>query len=154
MLVLALTPLSDVQMDFRASSENVFGSRGRFAHCRRPRQLVPKDKCTLSQEHWTEFETRESQVDLISWLKRTYETVQETLEEWTVSDLAITYEHAYHGKRYALCRRLPIWRIMEHDIDHGRQISELLAMKGIYRLELTLLGGHLTEPPIIADDES
>jgi len=75
--------------------------------------------------------------------------VESTLAHWTVDDLSHTYRHSYQGKIYAVSRQWTIWRIMAHDIHHGGQLSELLSMQGITPLELTLLGGHLTEPPIV-----
>lgn len=81
------------------------------------------------------------------WLNETWEMVQATLARWTVHDLSDTYVQPYQGKNYAVSRQWVIWRIMAHDIHHGGQLSELLAMQGIFPVELTLLGGHLTEPP-------
>lgn len=88
---------------------------------------------------------RESE-PLVDWLERTWEMVAATLAQWTVDDLPETYRQPYQGKVYAVSRQWVIWRIMCHDIHHGGQLSELLAMQGIEPLELTLLGGHLTEP--------
>jgi uncharacterized damage-inducible protein DinB len=75
--------------------------------------------------------------------------VAATLDQLTVDDLPATYEQPYQGKVYAVSRQWVIWRIMCHDIHHGGQLSELLAMQGIEPTELTLLGGHLTEPPVL-----
>jgi len=87
--------------------------------------------------------------DLVAWLNRTYEMVEATLAQWTVDDLDVTFEQPYQGKVYAVSRQWVIWRIMAHDIYHGGQLSEILAMQGVVPLELTLLGGHLTEPPVV-----
>lgn len=87
--------------------------------------------------------------DLVTWLNRTYQMVEETLAQWTVDDLDVTFEQPYQGKVYAVSRQWVIWRIMAHDIYHGGQLSEILAMQGVIPLELTLLGGHLTEPPVV-----
>jgi len=86
---------------------------------------------------------------LAAWLNRTWEMVDLTLKQWTVDDLPEGYPHAYAGKIFAVSRQWTIWRIMAHDIHHGGQLTELLAMQGIFPTELTYLGGHLTEPPII-----
>jgi uncharacterized damage-inducible protein DinB len=75
--------------------------------------------------------------------------VAETLGQWTVENLTVTYRQPYQGKIYAVSRQWTIWRIMAHDIHHGGQLSELLAIQGIEPTELTGLGGHLTEPPIV-----
>lgn len=87
--------------------------------------------------------------DVCAWLERTWQMVDATLKRWTVEDLPETFRQQYQGKVYAVSRQWVIWRIMCHDIHHGGQLSELLAMQGIFPTELTLLGGHLTEPPVI-----
>jgi len=87
--------------------------------------------------------------ELVTWLNRTYRMVEETLAQWTVDDLAVSFHHPYAGKIYAVSRQWVIWRIMAHDIYHGGQLSEILAIEGIEPTELTWLGGHLTEPPVV-----
>ena len=89
--------------------------------------------------------------ELVDWLQRTWLVVEATLAEWTVEDLDATFEQTYQGKVYAVSRQWVIWRIMAHDIQHGGQLSELLAQQGIFPTELTWLGGHLTEPEILRD---
>lgn len=85
--------------------------------------------------------------DLIAWYATTWSMIEATLDRWTAQDLPVTFEQPYQGKVFAVSRQWVIWRIMAHDIHHGGQLSELLAMQGLLPLELTLLGGHLTEPP-------
>ncbi|MCA1596914.1 MAG: DinB family protein [Chloroflexi bacterium] len=87
--------------------------------------------------------------ELVRLLDLTWNMIAETLAAWTVEDLALTYHHSYQGKTYAVSRQWTIWRIMAHDIHHGGQLSMLLGAQGIMPLELTLLGGHLTEPPVV-----
>ena len=103
---------------------------------------------------WTEIEGREMRLpagfdaeQLAAWLNQTWEMIAATLAQWSVEDLSVTFNHSYQGKVYAVSRQWTIWRIMAHDIHHGGQLSELLAMQGIVPPEFTLLGGHLTEPP-------
>ncbi len=87
---------------------------------------------------------------ICGWLNTTYSMVEKTLEEWSVDDLSVTFHHPYQGNVYAVSRQWTIWRIMAHDIHHGGQLSELLSLEGIFPIELTELGGHLTEPPIVS----
>lgn len=109
----------------------------------------------FSKELRSEITTREtapsSAKELVDWLEQTWKMVDAVLKQWTVDDLHETYEQPYQGKVYAVSRQWTIWRIMAHDIYHGGQLSELLAAQGIFPLELTLLGGHLTEPPVIGE---
>lgn len=87
--------------------------------------------------------------ELAAWLGETYRIVDALLTKWSVADLPETYEQAYQGKVYAVSRQWVIFRMLAHDIHHGGQLSELLGAQGIFPQELTWLGGHLTEPPVI-----
>lgn len=84
--------------------------------------------------------------DLVRWLEDTWGMIADTLSQWTVDDLAVTYPHEYWGVTYAVSRQWTIWRILMHDIQHGGQLTVLLEMQGIEAPELIALGGHLTEP--------
>ena len=85
---------------------------------------------------------------LADWLERTWTMVRATLNQWTVDDMPETYEQPYQGKVFAVSRQWVIFRILAHDIHHGGQLSELLAMQGIMPESLTYLGGHINEPPL------
>lgn len=87
--------------------------------------------------------------ELADWLNETWKMVEATLSQWTVHDLSQTFVQPYQGKVYAVSRQWVIWRIMAHDIHHGGQLTELLSIQGVFPPELTLLGGHLTEPKVI-----
>lgn len=87
--------------------------------------------------------------ELVGWLERTWAMVEATLRQWTVDDLTATFEQPYQGKVYAVSRHWVIWRILTHDVHHGGQLSEILAIQGIEPPELTWLGGHLTEPDVV-----
>ncbi|MEO7718826.1 MAG: DinB family protein [Capsulimonas sp.] len=86
--------------------------------------------------------------DLVRWLNLSWEMVAETLNAWTVADLAVSYRHTYWGQTYAVSRQWTIWRILSHDMHHGGQLSIMLASQGISAPELIDLGGHLTEPSL------
>jgi uncharacterized damage-inducible protein DinB len=74
--------------------------------------------------------------------------IEQTLQEWTVDDLAQTYLQPYQGQTYAVSRQWTIWRIMAHDLHHGGELAVMLGMQGIAVPELGDLGGHLTQPPL------
>jgi uncharacterized damage-inducible protein DinB len=86
--------------------------------------------------------------ELARWLGASWQMVDATLKQWTVSDLATTYRHTYNGTAYAVSRQWTIWRIMAHDIHHGGQLSLMLGQQGIEAFELIGLGGHITAPPL------
>jgi len=83
---------------------------------------------------------------LVEWLKATWEMVDQTLNAWTVDDLAVTYRHVWRGEVYEITRQWTVWRIMAHDIHHGGQIGRILAERGIDAFELRGLGGHIISP--------
>jgi len=154
-IVNAIAPLTAEQLAFRCTAE--MRSVGELAlHIADGRvDWFRRMGAPLSAELWAEIEARPLNSKLIadpselcSWLNKTWDMVSQTLAQWTVDDLVVTYNHPYQGKVYAVSRQWTIWRIMAHDIHHGGQLSELLAMQGIHPVELTLLGGHLTEPPL------
>jgi uncharacterized damage-inducible protein DinB len=151
-IVSAITSLTPAQLEFRGSPE--MRSVGEIAwHIADGRvDWFERLEAPGSRELRAEIEGRGSTpLDaalIVASLERTWQMVDATLAQWTTDDLAVTYEQPYQGKIYAVSRQWTIWRIMCHDIHHGGQISELLAMQGIQPLELTLLGGHLTEPPL------
>jgi uncharacterized damage-inducible protein DinB len=157
-LVYAIEPLTPEQLAFRSCAE--MRSVGEIAwHIADGRvDWFGRMHAPLSNELEAEMASRNSSpLDspaIVEWLNRTWQMVEGTLAQWTVDDLGATYEQPYQGKVYAVSRQWTIWRIMCHDIHHGGQLSEILAMQGIQPLELTLLGGHLTEPPVVRNGEA
>lgn len=154
-LVSAVRPLYENQLSFRLSPEMRSVSEvvwhiaaGRvdwFQRLNAPGSEHLHSEITERTASSKPFDAEE----LVEWLERTWKMVDATLAQWTVHDLPATFEQPYQGKVYAVSRQWVIWRIMCHDIHHGGQLSELLAAQGIVPLELTILGGHLTEPETI-----
>jgi uncharacterized damage-inducible protein DinB len=90
----------------------------------------------------------ENPAEVLAWLEKSWQMIEQTLTTWTVADLARTYLHPYRGKTYAISRQWTIWRIMAHDLHHGGELAMLLGIQGVAVPELGDLGGHLTEPPL------
>jgi uncharacterized damage-inducible protein DinB len=160
-IVSAVASLTAEQLAFRSTAE--MRSVGELAwHIADGRvDWFKRIDAPESLELSAEVEARESKPPskydaeaLVAWLNRTWEMIDATLKQWMVDDLVATYNHPYAGKVYAVSRQWTIWRIMAHDIHHGGQLSELLAMQGVVPLELTLLGGHLTEPALAKSPHS
>jgi len=155
-IVSAVTSLTDEQLKFRGSPE--MRTVGEVAwHIADGRvDWFKRLPAPGSDELAKEIEARKGQPpaaydadQLVAWLNRTWKMVEATLAQWTVDDLPEGFRQEYQGKAYLVSRQWVIWRMMAHDIYHGGQLSELLAMQGLFPLKLTYLGGHLTEPPII-----
>lgn len=156
-LVLATGPLTTEQLAFRAASDmRAVGeliwhiASGRvdwFKRIDAPGSRELESEIAARNESGQPFAAAE----LVQWLERTWQMVQATLDQWTVEDITVTFAHRYQGKTYAVSRQWVIWRILLHDVHHGGQLSEALAAEGIEPPELTWLGGHLTEPPVVGD---
>lgn len=149
-LVHAVRGLSDEQLAFRAAAE--MRSVGELAwHLSHGRMHwfshIDDDARALFESMPATAESGEA---LAEWLERTWAIIAAVLDRWTVEDLEVTFKHPYQGKVFLVSRQWVIWRILSHDQHHGGQLSELLAMQGIVPTELTLLGGHLTEPPTVS----
>lgn len=153
-LVSAIKDLTPDQLTFRAVEG--MNSVGELAlHIADGRvEWFRRMGAPLSAELWVEISSRAAPPSdgphLAAWLNQTWRMVEETLSQWSTEDLSKTYEHVYQGKTYAVSRQWTIWRILTHDVHHGGQLSELLAIQGIEPMKLTLLGGHLAEPPVLA----
>jgi uncharacterized damage-inducible protein DinB len=86
--------------------------------------------------------------ELVQLLESSWQMIERTLQNWTVSDLAQSYRHQWNGDIYAVSRQWTIWRILTHDVHHGGQIALMLGMQGIAVFELGDLFGHITLPPL------
>lgn len=91
--------------------------------------------------------------ELMTWLRDSWQMIEQTLNAWTIEDLTKTYRHTYGGKTYDVSRQWTIWRIMSHDIHHGGQLVVLLEMQGIECFELGTMGGHMVELPLADNAE-
>ncbi len=85
---------------------------------------------------------------LVHWLEASWSMIEETLSQWTVTDLEKTYRLSYQGQIFAISRQWTIWRILSHDIHHGGQLAIMLGIQGIAIPELGDLGGHLARPSL------
>lgn len=86
--------------------------------------------------------------ELVRWLNLTWQVVEDSLKLWTVTDLSKTYQHKWNGQIYDVSRQWTIWRVMNHDIHHGGELSLMLGLQGIEAFELSALFGHIILPPL------
>ncbi len=93
----------------------------------------------------------ESSTELVRWLENTWQMIDRTLTTWTFSDLARTYKHTWNGKIYTPSRQWTLWRVMNHDLHHGGELSLMLGLQGIEAFELSALFGHIILPPLLEE---
>ena len=154
-LVRAIDPLSPEQLAWRQRPEDrsvgeiaahiAFGRVDWFQRMGAPRSADLAQRIAAVDQAAVATDA----AAIVAWLADTWQMVEETLTQWTVEDLAVTYPHPYRGTLYAVSRQWTIWRILSHDIYHGGQLTVLLGAQGIEPFELAALGGHLTEPAVI-----
>ena len=93
----------------------------------------------------------EDAAELVKWLENTWQMIDKTLTTWTVSDLSQTYKHKWNGKIYTPSRQWTLWRMMNHDLHHGGELSLMLGLQGIEAFELSDLFGHIILPPLLEE---
>ena len=86
--------------------------------------------------------------ELTRWLELTWGVIEKTLAAWTPTDLAQTYRHRWMGKIYAVSRQWTLWRVLNHDLHHGGELSLMLGMQGVEAFDLSGLFGHIILPPL------
>jgi uncharacterized damage-inducible protein DinB len=86
--------------------------------------------------------------ELVSWLQLTWQVINNCLAAWTVPDLAESYRYTWNGQVYANSRQWTLWRILNHDLHHGGELSLMLGLQGIQTFELQGLFGHIILPPL------
>ena len=99
----------------------------------------------------TSIAITEQPIELTRWLNLTWQIIEDSLKLWTVTDLAKTYKHTWNGQVYNVSRQWTIWRVMNHDIHHGGELSLMLGLQGIEAFELSALFGHIILPPLSSD---
>jgi uncharacterized damage-inducible protein DinB len=157
-LVAAVKPLTSAQLEFRGAAgmrsveELVWHiADGRVDWFSR---MDAPGASALAAKAEARRENPPAKVDgttLAEWLDETWQVIGGVLATWSLADLAETFRQPYQDKVFAVSRQWVVFRILLHDVHHGGQLSELLAMQGIEPVELTLLGGHITEPPEVEE---
>lgn len=94
----------------------------------------------------------QQQTELIHWLNITWQMIENTLNLWNIDDLSQTYHHRWRGETYAVSRQWTIWRVMNHDLHHGGELSLMLGLQGIQTFELGDLFGHIIMPSLLNDE--
>jgi len=149
-VVAGLTP---EQLDFRTAPHqwsvwqlvaHVAGSRAYWFHDvlgegdQATRDLFRVDRTTvpglaLEDAQWEDVEDHPRSADeLADALRRTWAIVDDCLGRWTAEDLAATVvrpERTHH-------RGWVVWHVMEHDIHHAGEVSQILGSNGLSGFDL------------------
>lgn len=141
-LVKAIAPLSPEQLTLRAAphlrpvselAAHIIGARARWFH-----NLMGAGNADIAPlGTWDRKEApAPSAAELISGLEATWQMIQHALANWRLADLEHIYEGTYGGEKYRFSRQWIIWHVIEHDMNHGGELSLTLGMHGLTGLDL------------------
>lgn len=148
MVIDALRDLTPDQLAFRTAphqwaiwqlAAHVAGSRVYWFHdqlgegdaavrdlFRMTRTTVPD--LSLEQAGWEDDEDHpRTAAELVDALTRTWGLVDECLRRWAPADLAATVQ----GPTRTHDRGWVVWHVLEHDVHHGGEISQILGSHGL-----------------------
>lgn len=69
--------------------------------------------------------------ELVEGMDITWQFMSERLARWTAEDMQHTYPIEWRGEHYELSRSWVVWHVLEHDLQHGGEISLTLGMHGL-----------------------
>ena len=82
--------------------------------------------------HWDDAEApARSAEELVDGLDRSWQFMWERLERWSPENMQHTFPMEWRGDHYDLSRSWVVWHVLEHDLQHGGEISLTLGMHGL-----------------------
>jgi len=72
-----------------------------------------------------------SAAELARGLDETWAFIEARLQRWTPSDCAVTFPDEADGQVYDVSRSWVIYHVLEHDLHHGGEVSQILGMNGL-----------------------
>jgi uncharacterized damage-inducible protein DinB len=141
LLLKALVPLAPEQLALRPAphlrsigenTRHMIGARVRWCH--EALGLGANDEHYAALGRWDRRDAPErSGAELASGLRDSWQVLREALRGWTPADLAygVPNTRPEPGEPETFTRQWIIWHLIEHDLHHGGEISQLL---GINRL--------------------
>lgn len=92
----------------------------------------------LEDAGWEDDERHpRSAAELVDALERTWSMIEEPLARWTAEDLEVEFSRTRrNGEVEHFTRTWVVWHLIEHDLHHGGEISQILGSNGITAPEL------------------
>ena len=93
---------------------------------------------SLEDAGWEDVEDQPRSADeLVDGLQRTWAIVDECLRRWTAEDLEASIVRPSTADRPSRThqRGWVVWHVLEHDIHHGGEISQILGSNGLAGLD-------------------
>jgi uncharacterized damage-inducible protein DinB len=87
---------------------------------------------------WEDNEAQPRSADeVVDAFERTWAAMAECMERWTADDLRVTYQRTRrNGDVETMSREWVLWHLIEHDLHHGGEISNILGSHGLTALDL------------------
>jgi uncharacterized damage-inducible protein DinB len=142
-LITAISPLTPLQLALRSAphlrsvGENcchIIGARSRWFQ-----SMGIGDAAFAEFGQWDRVGMPErSTSEIVDALRQSWQVVQDTLQRWTPDDLAFAYLNTdpEPDEPASFTRQWIIWHLIEHDIHHGGDISQILGMHGLPGIDL------------------
>jgi len=157
LLLSALRGLTPEQLDLRTAphmwavwqlASHLAGSRAYWLHdvlgegdpavrdmFRVERTTVPD--LSLEDAGWEDDEDHpRSATEIAHGLTRSWELVDECLGRWTADDLLVEFTRERRTGTQTLTRAWVIWHVLEHDVHHAGEISQILGSRRVPALDL------------------
>jgi uncharacterized damage-inducible protein DinB len=143
-LCAALAPLTDEQLHLRTAPNlrsvgdnlrHIIGARARWFYM----LMGIGGELFANLSEWDRPNQPERSASaLIDGLQQSWGVIRATLTEWTADDLTYTYpnEDREPGEPETFSRQWVIWHLIEHDIYHGGEISQILGANGLKGVDL------------------
>ena len=72
-----------------------------------------------------------SAAEMVRGLDATWAFIDARLQHWTPADCAMTFPDEWDGHVEMVSRSWVIYHVMEHDLQHGGEVSLILGMNGL-----------------------
>lgn len=139
LLIKAIEPLSLDQLSWRPAprlrsigenASHIVVARAGWLHY----NLHRGDESLLPLAEWSgrPDQPGHSAAELINGLEATWQVIRDTLNHWTIADLAeLVHDTDENGQDYTITRQWVIWHLIEHDMHHGGELSLSLGIYGL-----------------------
>lgn len=74
--------------------------------------------------------------EIVEAFARTWAMIEDCLQRWTPDDLAVEFSRERRAGIETFTRQWVIWHLVEHDLHHGGEISQILGSYGVPALNL------------------
>jgi uncharacterized damage-inducible protein DinB len=91
----------------------------------------------LEDAGWEDDEDHpRSAAEIVEAIDLTWVMIDDCLRRWTPDDLAVEFSRERRSGTETFTRQWVIWHLVEHDLHHGGEISQILGSHGVPALNL------------------